>query len=115
MSGSAGKGGTGGAGAGGAGSGGKGGTGGSGGTGSGTCTPPSGTTCMTASPHSPSCTYMTGDYVVATCAPGVTTAGCCANRAMLFRCVSMCDTQTPGDSTYINNTKWSIAGQCMGC
>jgi hypothetical protein len=34
---------------------------------------------------------------------------------MLFRCVQMCDTQTPGDSTYISNMKWTIAGQCEGC
>jgi hypothetical protein len=113
--GSAGKGGT---SAGTAGAGGKGGSGagtaGSGG-GSGVCMPPSGTMCSNASPHSSSCSYVTGDRVVQACAPGVTTAGCCAGKRMLFQCVQMCDTQVPGDSSYINNSKWSIAGQCEGC
>ena len=34
---------------------------------------------------------------------------------MLFQCVQMCDTQVPGDASYVNNSKWSIAGQCQGC
>jgi hypothetical protein len=106
--------GAGGAGAGGAGAGGKGGTGGmSGAGGGGTCTPPSGNTCMTASEHSPACTYVADDYVTAVCA--VSTAGCCPGRRMLFRCVQMCDTQTPGDASYTSNMKWTIAGQCQGC
>jgi hypothetical protein len=45
----------------------------------------------------------------------VTTAGCCSLKKMLFQCVQMCDTQTPGDSTYTSNTKWTIAGQCDPC
>jgi len=77
--------------------------------------PPSGNTCSTASPHSAACPYATNDFVTAVCAAGVTTAGCCPNKRMLFRCVQMCDTQTPGDSSYNSNTKWAVAGQCEGC
>jgi hypothetical protein len=108
VAGSAGKGGAGGAGSGGTGSGGKGGSGGS--AGSGTCTPPSGTTCMTAVDYCMGYPYMPMDYVMATCTVG--TAGCISGRRMLFRCVATCDTQVPGGTGFVDTSHWTIAAQC---
>jgi hypothetical protein len=97
------------------GAGGKGGTAGSasGAGGGGTCTPPSGMTCMDASDFCQGYAYMPGDYVKAVCQ--VSTNGCCGTRPMLFRCVANCTQQVPGGPGFVDSSHWSSPTQCGGC
>ena len=93
-----------------AGTGGKGGSGGGSG-GSGPCTPPSGTTCMTAADFCQGYAYMPMDIVKATCTVG--TAGCLAGMPFLFRCVANCGAQVPGGTGFVSETNWALAGRCF--
>jgi hypothetical protein len=53
---------------------------------------------------------MPGQYVIAACTTN--TGGCMPDYGMLFRCEARCTEQVPGSAGYVDDSHWSIRGQC---